>query len=872
MTGYFANSTRGEIPELQKQLNATKPEKKRDAVKKVIAAMTVGKDVSSLFAPVIKCMVTSDIELKKLVYLYIINYAKSQPELAFMAVNSFRKDARQRTNPLLRALAVRTMGYIRVERISEYICEPLSDALRDDDPYVRKTAAICVAKLYEIAPELIEDHEILVRLRELLHDGNAMVVANALAAVAEISEIRGTSLVTMTNHLIGKVLAALNECTDWGQIFILDYLSGYIPADSREAESIVERVVPRLAHNNPALVLTAAKVVVRYMDFVTSADVIRSMSRKLAPSLVTLLASQPEIQYVALRNISLIVQKRPNILEKDVRIFFCKYNDPNYVKMEKLDIIYRLADIRNVDLVLNELKEYATEVDVEFVRKSVRTIGRIALKLDKAADRCVSALQDLIQLKLGMILQEVVVVVKDVFRRYPNRFEMLIKDIFNNFEELDDGEARAAFVWILGEYAERIDDADSQIGRFVESFKDEQTIVQFQILTATVKLFLKKPEESEELIANLFRIATEECTNPDLRDRALVYWRMLSSDPQATRQVVMCQRPSMTEDSTALEAGVLEKLLEQLSTVASVYHKPAENILASVRAKAFEPDTVQEETDQVDTIPDQPSEAAGVTDLLDLEFDGPQSLRAKVPMQIVMTQETPSSTTQAKGLHVEMAFQRIDSRLVLETKFVNCTTHILNDWAMQFNVNPFGIQMAEPLVMADLLPENTAFVSIRLNASVNPTDTDPGIPFVVQMAVKCSIGVYYFQTPCMLSVLLTEEGKIDRDRFRMTWTSISDANEFSHTITTVNPKYKTLDSLKGRLEANNIFLIAQRNVQETSEEVMYCSSKSVTEVPLLTELRLPMSMDKLTVSVRTNAKALVPLFIQAVNFLLSTTH
>ena len=66
-------------------------EKRKEAVKKVIAAMTVGKDVSMLFADVVNCMQTENLELKKLVYLYLINYAKSQPDLAILAVNTFVK-------------------------------------------------------------------------------------------------------------------------------------------------------------------------------------------------------------------------------------------------------------------------------------------------------------------------------------------------------------------------------------------------------------------------------------------------------------------------------------------------------------------------------------------------------------------------------------------------------------------------------------------------------------------------------------------------------------------------------------------------------------------------------------------------------------
>lgn len=866
MTAYFS-SRRGEITDLDAELNSFKAEVKREAIKKVIAAMTIGKDVSVLFPHVVKCLETPSIELKKLVYLYIINYAKTQPELAFMAVNSFRKDARHHSNPLLRALAVRTMGYIRVERISEYIFEPLAGALQDEDPYVRKTAAICVAKLYDIVPQLIEDEDILSRLCDLLHDGNAMVVANAVAAIAEIGDFRKSPLIDLTAALIGKLLAALNECTDWGQIFILDHLSNYTPADSREAEAIIERVVPRLAHNNPALVLTAVKVVIRYMDYVTNPDAIRILCRKVAPSLVSLLSSQPEIQYVALRNISLIVQKRPNILEKDVRVFFCKYNDPNYVKVEKLDIIFRLADLRNIDVILHELKDYATEVDVEFVRKAVQTIGRCAIKLERAADRCVLVLQELILLKIAPILQEVLVVVKDIFRTYPTRFGMLIKDIFNNMDELEDPESRAAFVWILGEYAERIEDADVQIGRYVDSFKDEQDVTQFQVLTATVKLFLKKPQETEELIAAVLRDATEEGVNPDLKDRALVYWRMLSTDPQATQQVVLCQRPPVNQDKTALDPEMIDKLIEQLATVASVYHVPAKDGLSDLRAKVFEPDEVEDhDYTEIGTEATNGPVTSGL-DLLELQQ--PKGASARIPLQVVLTPDT-ESTSQSSGLQIEMAFQRTEGRLELETKFSNCSADTVDGWALQFNVNPFGLQMAEPLDLSYLRPDDCDTATLRLKSGVNPTMDAPGIPFYVQMAVKSSLGVFYFQTPCMLTALLTEEGKLDRDQFRSTWQSIDDANDFSHSIPQIHSEYKTLGALKARMEANNIFLIAQRSVQETSEEVMYWSSRVVSGVPILAELRVPRLIEQLTISVRTDGKALTPLFVQAVNFLLVT--
>lgn len=91
---YFTTTKKGEIFELKSELNNDKKEKKKEAVKKVIASMTVGKDVSALFPDVVNCMQTDNLELKKLVYLYLMNYAKSQPDMAIMAVNTFVKVSR----------------------------------------------------------------------------------------------------------------------------------------------------------------------------------------------------------------------------------------------------------------------------------------------------------------------------------------------------------------------------------------------------------------------------------------------------------------------------------------------------------------------------------------------------------------------------------------------------------------------------------------------------------------------------------------------------------------------------------------------------------------------------------------------------------
>lgn len=616
---------KGETFELRTGLNSQFAHERKDAIRNTIAAMTLGKDVSALFPDIIKNMATSDLDQKKLVYLYLMNYAKTHPDLCILAVNTFVQDSED-PNPLIRALAIRTMGCIRVDKIVDYMEEPLRKTLKDESPYVRKTAAICVAKLFDLNQSLCLENGFLTTLQELIGDSNPMVVANSVTALAEIMEAAPeTEALLVTPATLKKLLMALNECTEWGRITILTTLAEYKAQDVKEAEHICERVVPQFQHVNPSVVLAAVKVIFLHMK-VISPELCRQYIRKMAPPLVTLVSSQPEVQYVALRNINLLLQKQPDILTKEMRVFFCKYNDPPYVKLEKLEIMIRIANEKNVDQLLMELKEYALEVDMDFVRRAVKAIGQTAIKIDAAAERCVNVLLELINTKVNYVVQEAIVVIKDIFRKYPG-YEGIIPTLCKSLDELDEPNARGSLIWIIGEYAEKINNADELLETFMEGFKDEYTQVQLQLLTAAVKLFLKKPQ-SQALVQKVLQCATGECDNPDIRDRAYVYWRLLSKDPEVAKAIILSDKPPITSTIQSLPVGLLDQLLGEISTLASVYHKPPETFVGQGRfgADAVQKRAIEELQRDARENPIQASAAAkegqNVENLLDIDFDG----------------------------------------------------------------------------------------------------------------------------------------------------------------------------------------------------------------------------------------------------------
>ena len=651
---------------------------------------------------------------------------------------------------------------------------------------MRKTAAVAVAKLHDINANLVEEQGFLDSLRELLGDSNPMVVANAVAALSEINESSSTGhpLIEMNTTTINKLLTALNECTEWGQVFILDSLSSYNPKDDREAQSICERITPRLAHANAAVVLSAVKVLMKYMEMMgQDTDFVNNMVKKLSPPLVTLLSSEPEVQYVALRNINLIIQKRPDILKHEMKVFFVKYNDPIYIKLEKLDIMIRLTSQANIAQVLSELKEYATEVDVDFVRKSVRAIGRCAIKVEQSAERCVSTLLDLIQTKVNYVVQEAVVVIKDIFRKYPNKYESIIATLCENLDTLDEPEARASMIWIIGEYAERIDNADELLESFLDNFHDENAQVQLQLLTAIVKLFLKRPTDTQELVQQVLSLATQESENPDLRDRGFIYWRLLSTDPAAAKDVVLAEKPLIAEETDLLEPTLLDELICHIASLASVYHKPPSAFVeGKIGLKRMLPSRAEGEYEATEsgagasedgaaTVIAEPGSLIG--DLLDMDIGGgaaavprgaggaaaPDLLGGGLDQLLAGGPPDPSvpgaaannllgdifgleggaathtgyippkqvwlTAAKGKGLEISGSWSLKNNMVTMELTLENKAMQAMNTFAVQLNKNSFGLAPQQQVNVPILNAGQTLDVSLPMTTTGPVQKMDP---------------------------------------------------------------------------------------------------------------------------------------------------
>ena len=219
----------------------------------------------------------------------------------------------------------------------------------------------------------------------------------------------------------------------------------------------------------------------------------------------------------------------------------------------------------------------------------MRAIGKLAIKIESAARQCIDTLLDLVNAKIPYIVQEATVVIRNIFRKYPNQYESIIGQVIQNIDDLDEPEAKAAVIWIIGQYARRIENSDQLLQDYLLTFHDENVEVQLALLTATVKLFIQRPTKGQEIVPQVLKWCTEETDDPDLRDRGYMYWRLLSTDPAAAKAIVMGQKPPISAESEKLDPQTLEELCLNVGTLSTVYLKPVQQVFRGARTRRLQP-------------------------------------------------------------------------------------------------------------------------------------------------------------------------------------------------------------------------------------------------------------------------------------------
>ncbi|KAG7166653.1 AP-3 complex subunit beta-1-like 1 [Homarus americanus] len=219
-SGSFFSTEFKKHEDLKQMLDSNKDGLKLEAMKRIIGMVAKGRDASELFPAVVKNVVSANLEVKKLVYVYLVRYAEEQQDLALLSISTFQR-ALKDPNQLIRACALRVLSSIRVPVIVPIMMLAIKDAMTDMSPYVRKTAAHAIPKLYNLDPE--QKEELIQVIEKLLSDKTTLVVGSAVMAFEEVCPER----IDLIHKNYRKLCNLLVDVEEWGQVIIINMLTRY---------------------------------------------------------------------------------------------------------------------------------------------------------------------------------------------------------------------------------------------------------------------------------------------------------------------------------------------------------------------------------------------------------------------------------------------------------------------------------------------------------------------------------------------------------------------------------------------------------------------------------------------------------------------
>ncbi|XP_040269716.1 AP-3 complex subunit beta-2 isoform X2 [Bufo bufo] len=589
--------------DLKEMLDSNKDSLKLEAMKRIVAMIARGKNTSDLFPAVVKNVACKNIEVKKLVYVYLVRYAEEQQDLALLSISTFQRGLKD-PNQLIRASALRVLSSIRVPIIVPIMMLAIKEAASDMSPYVRKTAAHAIPKLYSLDSD--QKDQLIEVIEKLLSDKTTLVAGSVVMAFEEVCPER----IDLIHKNYRKLCNLLIDVEEWGQVVIINMLTRYARTqflnpnqneslleenpekafygsdddegskeEKSEPSSIVKRkpyimdpdhrlllrnTKPLLQSRNAAVVMAVAQL---YFHLAPKAEV-----GVIAKALVRLLRSHSEVQFVVLQNVATMSIKRRGMFEPYLKSFYIRSTDPTQIKILKLEVLTNLANETNISIILREFQTYIRSMDKDFVAASIQAIGRCATNIGRVRDTCLNGLVQLLSNRDELVVAESVVVIKKLLQMQPAQHSEIIKHMAKLTDNIQVPMARASILWLIGEYCEHVPKiAPDVLRKMAKSFTNEEDIVKLQTINLAAKLYLTNSKQTKLLTQYVLNLAKYD-QNYDIRDRTRFIRQLIVPTEKSgalskhAKKLFLAQKPapileSPFKDRDHFQLGSLSHLL-----------------------------------------------------------------------------------------------------------------------------------------------------------------------------------------------------------------------------------------------------------------------------------------------------------------------
>ena len=176
----------------------------------------------------------------------------------------------------------------------------------------------------------------------------------------------------------------------------------------------------------------------------------------------------------------------------DYKRFYCQAKDPIYIQEKKQDIIVNICKESNLTEVLNELGEYATDINYNLAKKSVLALGKLGTKFPDKNVPIIKQLTSYIKIAKSYLMDEVVISFSDILAVSKKNMPDILNQLESLAEQITSAESKISLIWIQGEYGSDQDASPYIIENIIDditSKKDDESENEQNTLIPFIKLF-----------------------------------------------------------------------------------------------------------------------------------------------------------------------------------------------------------------------------------------------------------------------------------------------------------------------------------------------------------------------------------------------
>ncbi|EJT48056.1 golgi family to vacuole transport-related protein [Trichosporon asahii var. asahii CBS 2479] len=531
------------IFEISKLLESRAEAERLEGMKRIIAAMSKGRNMEALFAQVVKNVVASSVEIRKLVYIYLLRYAGTNSDLLLLSINTFQKDLSD-PSPLIRSMSLRVLTSIRLT--AGIVMLGLKKLVNDRNPWVRKAVAAGLSKVYDM--DSSTRSELLPLLQTLLGSPSPLTLGATLTAFAEICPDRLDLLHPYYRHLCRLLV----DADEWGQIVALDVLTRYArtqlekpstagavkpssTTDSYEGldgdlAMLLDHAKPLLQSRNAATLLATA---IMYFHLAPAGHTAIGQELLVRPLLRLAGSSTDEIAALAWDVVAAMAEERPWLFASYAAQLYVRGTDGLVAKRAKVRALVALTGPENAESLVREFRHYANLPEDSVSALAVSALGHCVRTQPSVAEVALRSLMRLLKSPRPALVAQSVVVLKGIVlaAAVPNP-QKLVARLARQLDNITNPAARASVFWLVGQFASD-PSADAVVGwegvapwvpdvlrKGVRGFTGEEAAAKLQVLSLAAKLLVLSPNAQLEKFAQyLFALARYD-KDYDVRDRA----------------------------------------------------------------------------------------------------------------------------------------------------------------------------------------------------------------------------------------------------------------------------------------------------------------------------------------------------------------